>query len=374
MKQSVRLGKIAGIPVGLHWGLLVIAWLQAASLAGSLLPAAAPGLGQGIYWLAAVASVVLFFGSIFAHELGHSLVAQRAGIRVKAITLWFLGGVAELDREADRPEAELRIALAGPAVSLLLAGAFLVTWLGIAGTFGSTLVGTVVGWLAFANLVLGIFNLIPAAPLDGGRVLAALLWMRRGDAASARATSARAGRGFGLVMLVAGGALLLLGVGGGFTLIILGWFLRVAAGAELRHHELRSAAARIPAAQVMAPMGRAVDQGVTVAGLQAMVSPLSGSIALPVRGSDGEVMGYVTTSLIGRAGRRMDPSTPVGQLAVPFDRFVGARAVETLDDVLTRLRTSGADYALVYDGLDRQVGVIGQTEIGSAPRATPTSA
>jgi Zn-dependent protease len=124
MTASLRFGRIAGIPVGASWSALLIAALIAWSLAGRLLPAQAPGLTAGAYWLAGIAGAGLFLGSLLAHEVGHALVARRAGLRVRGITLWLLGGVAQLEDEPASPRDELRVAIVGPAVSAALAVGF----------------------------------------------------------------------------------------------------------------------------------------------------------------------------------------------------------------------------------------------------------
>ena len=221
LRQSIRLGSISGIPVGINWGLLLIAALYTLNLAVGILPATAPDASMVSYWFFALVGVVAFFGSILAHELGHSIVAQRNGIRVKAITLWLLGGVAELEREADDPGVEFRVAVAGPAVSVALAAGFAVmAW------FASTLLGTAVlgatlGYLALLNGVLAVFNMIPAAPLDGGRVLSAALWKRSQNRHEARARAARAGELFGGFLLAVGVVGFLFGYGT-FIMAILG--------------------------------------------------------------------------------------------------------------------------------------------------------
>jgi Zn-dependent protease len=178
---SLRFGRIAGIPVGASWSALLIAGLIAWSLAGSVLPAEVPGLAPAACWLAGLAGAGLFLGSLLAHEVGHALVARRAGLRVRGITLWLLGGVALLEDEPATPGDELRVALVGPAVSLALAVAF-----GLVAVAGSllarpTAVVFVLAWLAVGNAALAVFNLLPAAPLDGGRVLRGLLWRRHGS-------------------------------------------------------------------------------------------------------------------------------------------------------------------------------------------------
>ena len=181
MRPTFRLGRIAGIEVGIHWSLLVIGVLLVGSLAGGQFPGIAPH-AHGSYLAAAVLAVVLFFASILAHELAHSIVARRQGQHVDGITLWLLGGVSKLGSEPRNARDEFRVAIAGPATTLALAAIFGL----LALTFDAvvapgTLLPTVAAWLAVVNLILGVFNLLPGAPLDGGRVLTAILWMRNGD-------------------------------------------------------------------------------------------------------------------------------------------------------------------------------------------------
>ncbi len=176
MRQSLRLGSISGIPIGINWGLLVIAAFYLVNLAVGILPASSPGASALTYWVFALVGVVAFFASVLAHELGHSLVAQRNGIGVQAITLWLLGGVAVLEREADDPGVEFRIAIAGPIVSVVMAIVFGALAWATSAVVGSAVLVATLGYLALLNLVLAVFNMIPAAPLDGGRVLAAALW------------------------------------------------------------------------------------------------------------------------------------------------------------------------------------------------------
>ena len=240
MLTARRLGTIAGIDVRVHWSLLIVAGLLTFTLAGSLLPSAVPGIAAAAAVVLGVTGAVLFLGSILAHELSHSLVAQRNGIGVKRITLWLLGGLAELEREPRSAGAEFRIAAAGPAMSLALA----VVLAGAAWLVGlvTTPLAIVLGWLALVNVVLAVFNLFPAAPLDGGRILRAALWRRSGDRWTSMATASRAGQVFGVVL----GALALLqvvnGWGNGLWTALLAWFVWSAARGELAHarHQQRA--------------------------------------------------------------------------------------------------------------------------------------
>ena len=181
MRPTFRLGRIAGIEVGIHWSLLVIGVLLVGSLAGGELPALAPH-AHGSYLAAAVLAVALFFASILAHELAHSIVARRHGQNVDGITLWLLGGVSQMSSESETARDQFRVSIAGPATTLALAGVFGVLALAFDSVLApNTLLPTIAAWLAVVNLILGVFNLLPGAPLDGGHVLTAMLWKRNGD-------------------------------------------------------------------------------------------------------------------------------------------------------------------------------------------------
>jgi Zn-dependent protease len=236
MRTSIPLGRFFGIPVGLSWSVLVIAGLLTLSLGTALLPASAPGASSTAYLVAAAAAAVLFFGSLLAHELAHAVVARRNGLQVEGITLWLLGGVARLGSEARSAGAELRIAAVGPATSFALGAGFGAAALAADAFVLPALVVAVLGWLALINALLGGFNLLPAAPLDGGRILAGALWAGHGDPYRARETAGRAGRvvGFGLIVFGILGFLTPIPFGGLWTALV-GWFIVSMATAEERH-------------------------------------------------------------------------------------------------------------------------------------------
>ena len=204
MHETFRLGRIAGIRVGANWTVLVIAFLIAWALATQLLPSAAPERPVVEYWAAGAIAALLFFLSLLAHELAHAVQARREGLEVDGITLWLLGGVAQLKGEAKTPGAEARIAGVGPLVSLLLGAAFGLSAL-VAQHLGlPVLVVAAAAWLGGINLVLGAFNLLPGAPLDGGRLLRAIVWRWKGDPLRATRVATSIGRGAGMALIAFG--------------------------------------------------------------------------------------------------------------------------------------------------------------------------
>lgn len=226
-----RLGRIAGVDIDVNWTWTVAFALLTMSLAGSVFPASNPHLSHGTYLAMAIASSLTFFACIVVHELGHALQARREGVATDRVTLWLFGGVAQLRGRFPSAGAEFRIAVAGPLVTVVLVG----VWLGAA--YVLTLpaaVDGVLSWLGYINAVLLAFNLLPALPLDGGRVLRSALWARRGDFVSATRAAADVSRLLAVVMIGVG---LVGGVAfgfGGLWLAIVGWFILMAGAAERR--------------------------------------------------------------------------------------------------------------------------------------------
>ena len=239
MNDTFRLGRIAGIPVGLNWTWLFVVALFVWSLAAAVFPSTNPGLGTATYVVMGVVSVLLFFGSLLLHELGHALQARRDGVEIDGITLWLFGGVSRFRGMFPSAGAEFRIAIAGPLVTAVLTAVFL----GLAAlTHFQPAVDAVFTWVGYINLLLLGFNLLPALPLDGGRVFRATLWRIRGDLAWATRIAAGIGSGIGGVMIAAG--VITLFAYDAFTgvwLALIGWIVLGAAGSEARLVSLRDA-------------------------------------------------------------------------------------------------------------------------------------
>jgi Zn-dependent protease len=235
MRGSIRIGAVGGIPIAIHPSWLFVFGLLAWQLAATVLPATSPGWPAPSYWAAGVVTSLVAFGSVLVHELAHSWIAIRNGIAIHGITLFIFGGVSRMAQEPSAPGVELRVALAGPATSLALAAIF--AQLGRLAT-GIPVLAVPAGWLATVNLAIALFNCLPGFPLDGGRVLRALIWRRSGDLARATRTAAMAGEGIGLGLVGLGILAVLHGDMGGLWPILVGWVLHSAAAATFAQSQL----------------------------------------------------------------------------------------------------------------------------------------
>lgn len=367
MEESIRLGRIAGIPIGLNWSLIVVFWLITWGLAGEIYPRTYPGYDAPAYWTAATITSVVFYASLLAHELGHSIVARRKGVEVQGITLWLFGGVAKLGGEATTPQAELRIAAIGPFVSLAVAAVMGIATFVLHAFDAPDLVAGVTSWLAWINLILAVFNLAPAAPLDGGRVLRAFLWMRSGDPVASAVSAARAGAVFGAVLIGLGLLEFAVGAGlGGLWFVFLGWFLRSAAKAEEAQAVVRGALEGVRVGDVMSPDPVTGPGWYTVqAFLDEYVLRLRHS-SYPVRSYEDGLAGLVTLARLRSVPPEQRATTRVADVACPMDEVVRTTPDEMLVDLLPRLAGCTDGRALVLDAHGELVGILSHTDVSRA--------
>src|SRR6184192_258138 len=309
MNENLSLGRIAGIHVGLNWSLLVIAALIAWSLATGILPPAAPGQNSGAYWTAGVVSSFVYLACLLAHELAHSIVAMRRGVRVEGITLWLFGGVSRFSSESSSPGAQAWITFVGPLTSLLLGVVFFLASVAIGGGGNNPgLLAATLSWLGYINILLGVFNLLPAFPLDGGRILQSLIWLRTRDRLRATRIAARIGRAFafifiayGLITFFAAGSLI-----GGVWSIFLGWFLLSAARAEETGSLIRQALSGIRVSELMTPNPVEAPDDVTVEEALHGYILASRHSTFPTHDSGGRLSGLLT--LADRKSTRLNSS------------------------------------------------------------------
>ncbi len=343
MHASIRLGRVAGIEIGLHYSWFIIAALITLSV-GAQFAATNVGWPPAEVWSAAVLTAVLFFGSIIAHELAHALVARAMLIRVRAITLFALGGVAQIESESSSAKGEFWMALAGPLASLgigylCLSVAWALGWrvADPGGGFGAT----VLGWIGYTNVALAVFNMIPGFPLDGGRVLRAIVWAASGNAASATRWASIVGQGVAIVFILLGLMQFFGGRNvGGLWLAFIGWFLLQASQASYAQLALTRALRDVRVRDIMSDDCVNVDAAEDVQRFVERVLHTGRRCFVVTRNS--EPVGLVTPQEIRTVDRRDWPNTPVGQVMRPLGliRTVGpetpaseALAVMARDDI-----------------------------------------
>ncbi|GIH72895.1 site-2 protease family protein [Sphaerimonospora thailandensis] len=364
MRSSIRLGRIAGVSVGLNISVLVIVVIIVFGLAFGRFPIAFPGSSPAVYLLAGTMTAVLFLASLLAHELAHAVMAKRYGIEVSGITLWLLGGVAELRGEPRTPGADLKIAAVGPATSLAAGVVFgVVTWL-LSAVGGSPLLAGMFGYLAGVNVLLAFFNLIPAAPLDGGRVLRAALWSWWGDRVRAAVTAARAGRVFGYVLIALGLLQVVSGLGfQGLWLALIGMFLVNIASAEEQQTRLGAALHGIRTGDVMSDRLVTAEPGETVDGVIDRVVMRHRLSTYPLVDERGGFLGLVTLNRIRAVPPQARATTRLRDIACPPADVPGARPDEALTDLLPRMGGCSDGRAVALDPDGRLIGLITPSDI-----------
>jgi Zn-dependent protease/CBS domain-containing protein len=315
----------------------------------------------------ALAATVLFFVSLLAHELGHALRARREGMEIEGITLWLFGGVAKFKGMFPSAGAEFRIAIAGPLVSLGIGVAFVLI-AGLAGLPGS--VDGVVAWLGYINLILLVFNLIPALPLDGGRVLRAALWYFKREFVWATRVAADVGRGFGYFFIAGGLALFIFqGIFTGAWLAFIGWFLLHAATAEARYVLTEQALGDLRVADLMTRDPVTIDARLTLGEFMDDVAWARRYTTYPVV-DDGDLLGLLAFRSVAQVPRAEWDVRLVRDCLIPKEQVPEIAPATTAIQALTDLNQADVNRALVLDG-GRLVGLLSITDLARALEIAP---
>jgi len=357
--SSFRLGRIAGVEIGVNWSWLIIFALVAFSLAARIFPDQNPGLSDETYVVMALVAATLFFCSILAHELGHAIQAIRDGMEIDGITLWLFGGVAKFKGQFPSAGAEFRIAVGGPLVSLAIGISFVV--LGVLLPLPAAVDGVVM-WLGYINLILLVFNLLPALPLDGGRMLRAALWYFRSDFRSATRVAAGLGRVFGQLLIAGGLALLLFaGAFGGIWLAFIGFFLLSAADQEGQVAEARDALQDLRVADVMVSDPVTVTPELSVHDFVESVFLSHRHASYPVV-EDGRAVGLASARRLAGLPREEWARRRVGEAMVRVEDVLVLTVDRPLSEALSELAQSELGRALVCSG-DRLEGLVSITDV-----------
>ena len=349
MRSGLNLGRIFGIQLRIHFSWFIIFALVTVSLVY-------PDWADWRIWAIGIVASLLFFASVLAHELSHSLVGRANGIEIKSITLFIFGGMAQMTREAKQAGAEFKMAAAGPACSLVLGGLFALLWFFIRDM--NPLIATMFLWLGIVNGALALFNLIPGFPLDGGRVFRSILWRVSGDYQRATRIATRVGQVVAWCF-IAGGIVLLVFFQqwiNGIWLAFIGWFLLTAASNSHRQARWQNSLRGFTASQVMTPTTTTVPPDISVKQLvQNHVLPTGRRFFLVVE--ENRVKGIVTLSNIKSLPQPSWETTPVAKIMLPINRMKVARPEEDALSIMEAMAGSDINQIpVVSEG--RIIGVI----------------
>jgi len=363
-RGSFRIARIAGIDLRLHYSWLVIAALITFSL-GAHFHAINHGWSSETVWISAVITGLLFFAGLIAHELSHAMVAKARGLGIHKITLFLLGGVAQIEEEPKSASTEFWMAIAGPAMSVAVG----FVCLGLAEAAGwhfghepLTPVAAVLLWLGYINLVLAAFNLIPGFPMDGGRVLRAIIWWISGDGAKATRIAARIGQAFGWLFIAWGIWEFFVGAGfGSLWIALIGWFLIQSSTSTLMSTAAQAALRGLTVRQIMsaecATIGRNLD-------LQTFVDSylLGTSFRCYIVSDGGKPIGIITPREVRVVPRNRWPFITVADAMVPLDRLHTITPDTAALDALTEMSSEDVNQLPVVDH-GELVGVLSRANV-----------
>jgi Zn-dependent protease/CBS domain-containing protein len=355
--RPIELIEIFGFKIRIDLSWLVIAALVTWQLAVLTFPTQVPGLPPATYWMMGVAGSLVYFVSLLLHELSHALVARTYGVGIRGITLFIFGGIAEMTGEPPSPQSEFVIAAAGPAasfgISLACGGLYL------AGSVEGwpAPVTAVIGYLGILNGALALFNLIPAFPLDGGRILRSILWGWRGNLRWATQVSAGIGSGFGLLLIGLGVISVLNGVLSGVWLFVVGLFVRNAATASYQQLLLRRSLEGEPVSRFMHPDPVTVPRAISVLELVQSYIYRYQFKMFPVVDDSGRLLGCVTARQVRSLPRGEWDRQTVGALAERCSPENTVQASTDAMEALSRMSRTGTSPLMVVDG-DRLLGIL----------------
>ncbi len=369
--MSARVATIIGIPVKIHYTMLIAFFLIAWTLASGYMPREHPGLSTSTYWLIGLLSAFILFLSVLLHELGHAYVAQRNGVPIIRIMLFIFGGVAQLGSEVPDARTELKIAAAGPIVSYALAGIFGVGFLLTSSMGLGPGVFAALEYALFINALLATFNLVPAFPLDGGRIFRAIVWARKRDFLAATQLSARIGVGFAYLLIMIGLLQILQGsFVGGLWFAFIGWFLKNGAEGSYRQAELADALSELKVRDIMT---RDVDSVPPEVSLETLVEQYFWKKkhgGYPVV-EYGRLVGLVTIEDVRKTAHGLWPSTSVREVMTPAERLVLANPERKAIDAFMDLSQKNIGRMPVVDG-GRLLGIITRSDLVHAIRVRQT--
>jgi Zn-dependent protease len=361
MGRSFKIATIGGIRISINWSWLLAFAFFTWSL-GAYYNNTFHSWGSGTAYLVGAISTVLLFVTVLLHELGHSFTARSLGLPVNSITLHIFGGVSSLTQEPKTPRIEFQITIAGPLVSLILAGVFYLLHAAVGGT--SSEVVAVLGYLASVNLILGIFNLIPAYPLDGGRVLHSIVWAVTGNMGRATRIATTVGKFFGY-LFIAGGLIEALVYGqfaSGIWLSFIGWFLTNAADASYQQAIMDQGLQHVDVGDVMDHVTTEVPPTSPVQSLVSNHFLDASRRAVPVQGADGSLLGLVTLADLRHLAQADWPTTSVDVIMTPASKLRTVAPTDSLRQAIQLMADNRYHQLPVMDD-GRLVGMLDRNHV-----------
>jgi Zn-dependent protease len=309
-----KIGKIMGIPIRMHFSWLIIFGLITWSLSTYYFPQAAPDLPTASYWIKGTLAALLLFASVTFHELAHSFVAQRYKISIESITLFIFGGVAQMKGEPPNPRAEFRIAIAGPLSSFFLSVLFFFLSGNATGS-----IKALFSYLTQINLIIGVFNLIPGFPMDGGRVLRSIIWEKKKNFYFATQKASSIGQKIALFFIIFGIFSIFTGIPGGLWMMLIGWFLYTAAQASYQQSTLQESLSGIKVREIMVKDIVTLSSFITVDEAVNNYFLRYGYGGFPII-DDGKFLGIVTLKEVKNIHRENWGREKVADILVPHDK------------------------------------------------------
>lgn len=351
-----------GIPVIIHYTLWIVFVLIAWSLARGYMPQQYPGLSLATYWAIGIASAIILFASVLVHELSHSYIAKKNGLPIARITLFFFGGVSEMTEEPQDPGLEVRMAAAGPLMSFLIAGVLGGFWYLTEFAKAPIAITATLGYGALINAALGVFNLLPAFPLDGGRVFRGSLWKQSKSLVRATRTATRVSEGLSLLMMLGGFVAIIYGdLVDGIWIVVLGWFIRSGAVTSLRQTLISETMAGVMVGNIMSQNVLTLPPDITLQQVVSdyfLVHPHGG---YPVV-KDGEILGLITLQSVRSIPKERWGSETVREAMIPYERTVTVQRTLTVLDAMQRMAREKVGRILVVEG-GRLIGIVTQGDL-----------
>lgn len=373
--MSLQVGKIYQIPIRLHFSLVLVFFLIAWTLAYGFMPQYSPGMNQVNYWIMSITGTIVLFLSVLLHELSHSIVAKSYGIRVRQIMLFIFGGVSDIEEEPKEFKKEFKMAIAGPAVSLALSGIFAVFWwitslsptTSPPASFYDTaliMINGIFFYSAFLNLILGIFNLIPAFPMDGGRILRSLLFSRNKNYDKSTRIAVRIGIiisyvffGLGILIILSGSFV------SGMWIILIGWFLQNGAQSYMYQYDIMKILSKIRLGELMRTNVISVPEDITINNILRNYFNIYMKSSFPVTKINYEIVGIVTLKSCLNIPEPERDTVLVKDVMSSKSKIKLLNVNDTAEKALSIMIKENQDKILVCDNGDILEGIVSKTDI-----------